>query len=252
MGVEVVFLALLGLVLGSFLNVVAYRLPIGENWISERSRCPHCKTEIAAYDNIPVVSWLLLRGKCRNCGAPISVRYPLSEVGLAAAFVAVWFRFQPDGWLVALGCVFVATLLVVTLTDLEDRIIPNEVLLASLVAAIVLSVLADEGDLLERAEAGAIAFAILFIAALLYGRGMGMGDVKLAGLMGVYLGRAVAPALFAAFLTGAIFGLGLIAVRGAEARKQAVPFGPFLALGGLVGLFAGDEIVDWYTDSFFN
>ena len=147
---------------------------------------------------------------------------------------------------------FVATLLVVTLTDLEDRIIPNEVLLASLGAAIVLSVLADEGDLLERAEAGAIAFGVLFIAALLYGRGMGMGDVKLAGLMGVYLGRAVAPALFAAFLTGAIFGLGLIAVRGAEARKQAVPFGPFLALGGLVGLFAGDEIVDWYTDSFFN
>lgn len=252
MTVEVVLLAGLGLVLGSFLNVAAYRLPIGENWASERSRCPHCKAPIAAYDNIPVVSWIVLRGKCRSCDTPISARYPLSETALAAAFVAVWFRCEPDGWLVALGCVFVSTLLVVTLTDLEDRIIPNRVLLASLVAAIALSALANEGDLVERADAGAIAFVILFAAALLYGRGMGMGDVKLAGLMGVYLGRAVAPALFAAFLSGAIFGLGLMALRGADARKQAVPFGPFLALGGLVGLFAGDEIVDWYTDSFFD
>ncbi len=252
MGAEIVFLAVLGLLLGSFLNVVAYRLPIGESWVRGRSYCPHCKAQIAARDNIPLVSWVLLRGKCRNCGMRISVRYPLSEIGLAAAFVAVYLRFEPDGWLVALGCVFVATLLVVTLTDLEDRIIPNQVLGASLVAGVVLAVIADNGDLLERAEAAAIAFGVMFVAALLYARGMGMGDVKLAGLMGVYLGRAVAPALFAAFLAGAVFGLALIAARGSEARKQAVPFGPFLALGGLVGLFAGDEIVDWYTDSFFS
>jgi len=249
--VEVVLLAVLGLALGSFLNVVAYRLPIGENWVSERSRCPHCKEQIAGYDNIPVFSWLLLRGKCRHCGARISARYPLSEIGLAAAFVGVYFRFEDDWWLIALGCAFVATLLVVTLTDLEDQIIPNEVLLVSLVAGIVLAVLADQGDLDTRAISAAIAFVVLFLVALVYPSGMGMGDVKLAGLMGVYLGRAVAPALLAGFLFGAIFGLALIAKNGAEARKQKVPFGPFLAMGGLVGLFAGEEIVDWYLDSFF-
>ena len=250
--VEVVLLALLGLLLGSFLNVVAYRLPVGENWWSERSQCPHCGEQIAGYDNIPVLSWVLLGGKCRRCSAPISIRYPLTEIGLAAAFVAVYFRFEDDWWLIALGCAFVATLLVVTLTDLEFQLIPNEVLLVSLVAAVVLSVLADNGDLDTRAISAAIAFVVLFIVALVYPSGMGMGDVKLAGLMGVYLGRAVAPALLAGFLFGALFGLALIAKNGSEARKQKVPFGPFLALGGLVGLFYGEEIVDWYTDSFFD
>jgi leader peptidase (prepilin peptidase)/N-methyltransferase len=212
--------------------------------------CPDCGEQIAAYDNIPVVSWVLLRGRCRNCGERISARYPLAELGLAAAFVGCYFRFEDDWALIALGCVFCLTLLIVTITDLDHRIIPNQVLIASLVAGVALAVLADAGDLDERAIAAAVAFAVLFLVALFSG-GMGMGDVKLAGLMGVYLGRAVAPALLAAFLVGAVFGLALIAREGSGARKQKVPFGPFLALGGLVGLFAGDEIVDWYLDTFF-
>jgi leader peptidase (prepilin peptidase) / N-methyltransferase len=249
--VEVALLALGGLLLGSFASAVAHRIPIGESWITGRSMCPDCGAPIAAYDNIPVVSWLALRGRCRNCGERISLRYPLAELGLAAAFAGCYFRFEGDWALIALGCVFCLTLLVVTLTDLDHRIIPNQVLIASLIAGAVLAVLADAGDLDERAIAAAIAFAVLFIVALVYPSGMGMGDVKLAGLMGVYLGRAVAPALLVGFLAGALFGLALIAKHGSEARKQAVPFGPFLALGGLVGLFAGDEIVDWYLDSFF-
>ncbi len=251
MGVEVVFLGVLGLVLGSFLSVVAHRVPLGESFVGGRSSCPHCDGQIAGYDNIPVLSYVILRGRCRRCGERISPRYPLSELGLAAAFVGCWFRFEDDWALIALGCVFCATLLVVTITDLEHRIIPNKVLIASLIAGVVLAVVAD-GDLDERAIAAAVAFAVLFVVALVYPSGMGMGDVKLAGLMGMYPGRAVAPALLFAFLSGALFGLALIARRGSEARKQAVPFGPFLALGGLVGLFAGDEIVDWYTDSFFD
>ena len=248
---EVALLAVGGLLLGSFATAVAHRIPIGESWVSGRSMCPDCGARIPAYDNIPVVSWLVLRGRCRNCGERISVRYPLAELGLAAAFVASWFRFEGDWALIALGCVFCLTLLIVTLTDLDHRIIPNKVLIASLVAGVALAVLADAGDLDERVIAAAVAFAVLFLVALVYPSGMGMGDVKLAGLMGVYLGRAVAPALLAGFLAGALFGLALIAKHGSEARKRAVPFGPFLALGGLVGLFAGDEIVDWYLDTFF-
>jgi leader peptidase (prepilin peptidase)/N-methyltransferase len=249
--VEVALLALGGLLLGSFASAVAHRIPIGENWVSGRSMCPDCGHQLASYDNIPVVSWVLLRGRCRYCGERISARYPLAELGLAAAFAGCYFRFEDDWALIAMGCVFCLTLLVITLTDLDHRIIPNQVLLASLAAGVVLSVLADAGDLDERAIAAAVAFAVLFLVALAYPSGMGMGDVKLAGLMGVYLGRAVAPALLVGFLVGAIFGLALIAKNGAEARKQAVPFGPFLAFGGLVGLFAGDEIVDWYLDTFF-
>lgn len=252
MGWEVVLLGVLGLVLGSFLSVVAHRVPLGESFVAGRSRCPHCDEQIAGYDNVPVLSYLILRGRCRHCGGRISPRYPLAELGLAAAFVGCWLRFEDDWALVALGCVFCATLLVITITDLEHRIIPNTILIASLIAGVALAVLADQGDLDERAIAAAIAFAVLFLVALVYPSGMGMGDVKLAGLMGIYLGRAVAPALLFGFLFGAVFGLALIARRGAEARKQAVPFGPFLAAGGLVGLFAGDEIVDWYTDTFFD
>jgi len=160
-------------------------------------------------------------------------------------------RFEGDAAGIALACVFSATLLTITLTDLEYRLIPNKVLIAGLVVGAAIAIPTDPDGLPERVIAAAAAFGVLFLVAVAYPRGMGMGDVKLAGLMGFYLGRAVAPALLIGFLVGALWGLALIARHGAEARKQAVPFGPFLALGGMIGLFAGDEIVDWYLDSFF-
>ena len=251
MAAEIVFMALLGLIAGSFLSVVAHRVPLGESIVAPRSRCPSCGTQIAAYDNVPLFSYLALRGRCRHCDAKVPATYPLLEVGLAAVFVAILLRYSDDGSEIALGACLAATLATITLTDLEHRVIPNKVLIVAALVAVGLLVAGDRDALAEHAIAGAIAFAVMFLIAIVYPRGMGMGDVKLAGVMGLYLGKAVAPALLIGFAAGALFGLALIASRGAEARKQAVPFGPFLALGGLVAIFVGPDIVDWYTDTFF-
>lgn len=239
-----------GAVTGSFLSVVAHRVPRGESIVGPRSRCACCGEQIAAYDNIPILSWLLLRGRCRHCGERISVRYPLVEIGTGLLFALTVLVLHGEPAELVLGLVFVATLAAITLTDLELRIIPNKILIVSAVAGVVLAVGLDPSSLPERAIAAAAAGGLLFAIALAYPRGMGLGDVKLAAVMGLYLGRSVAPALLIAFLAGSIFGLALIARNGAAARKQAVPFGPFLALGGVIGLLAGDQIVDWYLSTF--
>lgn len=251
MAAEIVFMALLGLIAGSFLSVVAHRVPLGESIVAPRSRCPNCGTQIAAYDNIPLFSYLALRGRCRHCDAKVPATYPLLEAGLAAVFVAILLRYSDDGIEIALGACLAATLATITLTDLEHRVIPNKVLIVAALVAVGLLVAGDRDALAEHAIAAAIAFAVMFLIAIVYPRGMGMGDVKLAGVMGLYLGKAVAPALLIGFAAGALFGLALIASRGAEARKQAVPFGPFLAAGGVIALLVGDEIVQWYLDEFF-
>jgi leader peptidase (prepilin peptidase) / N-methyltransferase len=241
-----------GLALGSFATVVAYRVPRGESIVSGRSRCPGCGATIAAYDNVPVLSWLLLRGRCRRCGERISVRYPLTELSMAGLFAATTLILGTDdvGQLF-LALALCAMLVIVTLTDLERGLIPNAVLLAGAVVALVIAAATDVGSLPERLAAAAGAGGFLFCVALAYPRGMGMGDVKLVAVMGLYLGRAVAPALLVGFGAGALVGLAMIARKGAAARKQAVPFGPFLALGGVVGLWCGDALVDWYLESFF-
>jgi leader peptidase (prepilin peptidase) / N-methyltransferase len=239
-----------GAVAGSFLSVVAHRVPRGESIVGPRSRCPGCGTQIAAYDNIPIVSWLLLRGRCRHCGERISVRYPLIEAGTGLAFAATVLVLRDEPAQLVLGLVFVATLATIVLTDLELRLIPNKVLIVSAVAGVALAAALDLSSLPERAIAATAAGGLLFAVALAYPRGMGLGDVKLAAVMGLYLGRAVAPALLIAFAAGALVGLALIARDGAAARKRAIPFGPFLALGGFVGLLAGEEIVSWYLDAF--
>ncbi|MEO7197998.1 MAG: prepilin peptidase [Solirubrobacterales bacterium] len=251
MAAQVVFMAALGLIVGSFLSVVAHRVPLGESIVAPRSRCPACGTQIAAYDNVPLFSYLALRGRCRHCSDHVPLTYPLLEAGLAAAFVGLLLAFGDDGVQIALGAAFLATLATITLTDLEHRIIPNKVLIVSAVVAAALLIAGDRDALGEHAIAAGAAFAVLFLVAIAYPKGMGMGDVKLAAVMGLYLGKAVAPAMLIGFAAGAIYGVALIARHGASARKSAVPFGPFLAFGGLVGLFAGDEIVDWYVDSFF-
>jgi leader peptidase (prepilin peptidase) / N-methyltransferase len=245
-----VLAALLGAILGSFLNVVAYRLPRGESLVHPPSRCPSCGAPVKPYDNIPVLSWLLLRGRCRNCGERISWRYPLVEAGTAllCALVVIAKGADEDAWL---GLAFVLLLVPITLIDLDHRLIPNKLTLPGAVLAIAILLLTDLDSLPENLIAAAAAGGFLLVAALVYPAGMGMGDVKLAGMMGLYLGRAVAPAMFAALITGTVVGALIIARKGTkEGRKTAIPFGPYLALGGLVGLFAGDEIVDWYLDTF--
>jgi len=242
-----------GLIFGSFATVVAHRMPRGESFAVGRSRCPGCGQTIAAYDNIPVVSWLLLRGRCRHCDARISARYPITELAMAVLFAAtVVILGTGDAGELALGLVFCALLVVITLTDLERRVIPNAILAAGAVAALAIAAVSDPGSLGARAIAAVAAGGFLLLVALAYPRGMGMGDVKLAAVMGLYLGRSVAPALVIAFAAGAFVGLALMVRRGASARKQAVPFGPFMALGGLVALWYGDAIVDWYLGAFFN
>lgn len=239
-----------GLMIGSFLTVVAHRVPEGRSIVGPRSECPGCGTQIAARDNIPVLSWLMLRGRSRCCGQPISARYPLTELAVGALFLLIAVVLYDDPGELALGLVFASTLVAVTVTDLERRIIPNKILAVSAVIGLVLAAATDPGSLPERLIAAGAAGGGLFIAALAYPRGMGMGDVKLAALMGLYLGSSVAPALLIALAAGSVVGLALIARHGAAARKQAVPFGPFLALGGVVALLVGPELIDWYLDTF--
>ncbi len=245
-----VFLFLAGLLIGSFLTVVAHRLPRGESVVGGRSHCPGCGAQIAAYDNVPVFSWLLLRGKARCCGAPISPRYPLTELATGALYAATALVLWGDAAQIALGLVFVTMLLAITLTDLERRIIPNKILLVGAIVAVAIVAVTHPESLPERAIAAAGAGGLLLAAALAYPRGMGLGDVKLAATMGLFLGREVAPALFVALLAGSLVGLAMIARHGTAARKQAIPFGPFLALGGVVGLLAGEELIDWYLGTF--
>jgi leader peptidase (prepilin peptidase)/N-methyltransferase len=239
-----------GLVVGSFLNVVAWRLPRRESLVRPRSKCPSCGAQVSAYDNVPVVSWLLLRGRCRRCGEPISARYPVVEAVTAALYVAVVLAAGSAREAV-LGLLLVTFLVPITLIDLDHRRIPNALTAPAAALAIAAVAIVDPSYLPEVLIAGAAAGGFFLLAALAYPRGMGMGDVKLAGVLGLYLGRAVAPAIFIALIAGVLVGAAIVARKGAtEGRKTAVPFGPFLALGGLVAFFAGAGLVDAYLARF--
>jgi leader peptidase (prepilin peptidase)/N-methyltransferase len=239
-----------GLVIGSFVTVVAHRVPRGESIVGPRSRCPGCGTQIAAYDNVPVFSWLWLRGRGRCCGEPISARYPLAELGLGLAYLATVLVLGDEPVQMVMGLLLITALMAVMITDLEQRIIPNRILAVTFVAGLVVAAAFDPSSLPERAIAAVAAGGLLFSAALLYPSGMGLGDVKLAAVMGFFLGRDVAPALLVALIAGSAVGFVLIAREGASARKKAIPFGPFLAFGALVGLLLGGQLVDWYLGTF--
>jgi len=240
---------LLGLVAGSFATAVAHRVPRGVSVAGPRSQCPACGAQIGARDNVPVLSWILLRGRSRCCGARISPRYPLTELAVGVLFAAAALVHWDDPAEIAIDFVFVTMLAVVTLTDLERRIIPNVVLLTGAVLCLAIAVPTDPGGLLERAIAAAVAGGVLLLAVVAYPEGMGLGDVKLTATMGLFLGGAIGPALLAALIAGSLVGLVLIARHGSQARKMAIPFGPFLALGGVVGMLAGNQLIDLYLGS---
>ena len=247
----IVLAALGGLIVGSFLNVVAYRLPRGESLAHPPSHCPSCDQPIKPYDNIPVLSWLLLRGRCRNCKAPISPRYPLVELTTGVLWALVMWARWDDAPAIALGIVLVTILIPIAIIDYERRIIPNRITGPAAIVAILIGVLFDQDFVVEQLIAGAAAGGFFLLAVLAYPRGMGMGDVKLAGVMGLYLGRAVGLAVLIGLVAGVIAGVLIISSKGAkEGRKTAVPFGPFLALGGIIAIFAGDAVADWYGDRF--
>jgi leader peptidase (prepilin peptidase) / N-methyltransferase len=243
-----------GLVLGSFMTVAVHRLPKGESVVSPRSRCPGCGAEIGARDNIPVLSWLLLRGRCRRCGEPISVEYPLIELATAGLVVLAAIRYS-NPWQAVLVGGLLALMPGVALIDLRHRIIPNRLMYPSLILFPVLIVLAWLIDgAVDPARAGiglALYGGILFVVAVI-SRGMGMGDVKLAALIGVVLGalglRFVGVAAGAAIVLGGLGGL--IALAMGRGRKSAIPFGPYLAVGAIVAGLWGEEIASWYIGRF--
>ena len=246
-----VLAGIVGAVVGSFLNVVIHRLPRGESLVHPRSRCPSCGTQIAEYDNVPIVSWLVLRGRCRHCGAPISPRYPVVELLTALTFAAVVLVRGFDNDLI-LELPFVAALIALAGIDFDHKLLPNKIVYPLAAYGVIATLLVDRDDLVENLVSGAGAFAFLLVAVLAYPRGMGMGDVKLAGAMGLYLGAAVIPAMLVAFLSGSVAGMVILAREGAAARKKAIPFGVFLALGGIVGVLVGPELIDLYESNFLD
>ncbi len=232
-----------GLALGSFLNVVAARVPLRRSLVSPGSACMSCGEEIAWRDNVPLVSWLLLRGRCRHCRAAIPWRYPAVEL-FSALLVAgcVWkFGLHPEALVAAFFCL---ALVAVSATDVEHGIIPNRIVLPA--AAVVLAAQTALHPGPQWAVGAAAASGFLFAGALAAPRGMGMGDVKLALLLGAMLGKTVAVAMLVGLLSAMVPALVLLATMGMGARKVKLPFGPFLALGGVVALFAGHELLSWY------
>jgi leader peptidase (prepilin peptidase) / N-methyltransferase len=249
---EATFAGVLGAIVGSFLNVVAYRLPRRESLIAPSSHCPSCNAPVRPYDNVPILSWLLLRGRCRSCKARISPRYPLIEAGAALLCIGAVLTHDTAAG-IALSIALVLLLVPAAAIDLEYRIIPNKLTATGVVLALVLGTVLDPAGEPARLIAGAAAGGFFLLAALAYPGGMGMGDVELAAMMGLFLGAAVAPAILIALVSGVAVGAVIVARKGQRAgRKTAVPFGPFLALGGFVAVLAGQPILHWYTTHFLH
>jgi leader peptidase (prepilin peptidase) / N-methyltransferase len=232
-----------GLAIGSFLNVVAARVPLRRSLVSPPSSCMSCSERIAWYDNVPVVSWAFLRGRCRRCGTRIPFRYPAVELltALLIAACVLVFGLSADA---AVAAAFCAVLVAVSAIDLEHRIIPNRIVVPAAAAALVAQTALHPG--IEWAAGAFGASGFLFAAALAYPAGMGMGDVKLALLMGAVLGRTVPVALMTGMLAALLPSLYLLARHGKAARKMGIPFGPFLAIGSVVALFWGHDLLHAY------
>ena len=232
-----------GLAIGSFLNVVVARVPLRRSIVSPASACMTCGHELAWYDNIPLVSWLVLRGRCRSCSDRIPARYPVVELVTALLVAGCFLKlgFTGSAFVAAFFCI---TLVIVSGTDVEHHIIPNRIVLPA--AVIVLAVNTALHLSPEWALGALGASGFLFAAALAYPKGMGMGDVKLALLMGAALGRTVPVALMIGMVAALVPGLYLLARHGSAARKMRIPFGPFLALGSIVALFWGHELLSAY------
>jgi len=249
---DVTLAALLGAVFGSFLNVVTYRLPRRESLVRPASRCLSCGDAVKPYDNIPVLSWLLLRGRCRSCKAPISPRYPLVEALTAALCIGAVLAHHAAAT-VALSVALILIVVPAALIDLEHRIIPNRITALGAALALAIGLVLEPATEPARLIAGACAGGVLLLAALTRPGAMGMGDVKLAAVMGLFLGAAVAPALLVALFTGVVLGVFVIARSGVhEGRKTAVPFGPFLAVGAVFAVFLGQPLVHAYVQHFLH
>lgn len=254
----IVYTGVFGLLIGSFLNVVVYRVPAGKSLLPS-SRCPKCDAAIKPWQNIPVVSWLLLRGRCANCSAPISARYPLVEAGTGLAFAGVaWWRLPSWGtidtraWIVLLVAylLLAAVSIALTLIDFDTFRLPNVIVLPATGVFLLLlgaaTLLGSPGDALLRALIGAVALSMFYaLLRFLWRGGMGLGDVKLALLLGAAMAwiswGALVVGAFAAFLFGGIFGIALVLAKGGNGKTR-VPFGPWMILGAWAGMLAGEPV----------
>jgi len=242
----IVVIGLLGLIVGSFLNVVIHRVPLRQSIVWPASHCPRCGAAIKPVDNVPLLSYILLRGRCRYCGAPISWRYPAVEALTAILFAAAAYEFGL-GYAVLSALVLICALVSLAGTDLEHRLLPNAIVGPAALVGFALSVLASpERWWLYLLSAGAVACGLLLLA-LLYPGGMGMGDVKMGGMLGAFLGPYAALAVFLGALSGALTG-GLLMATGKLRRRSALPFGVFMAIGGLASLFFGPQIWRFYLE----
>lgn len=246
----------LGLIIGSFLNVVIWRVPRGESIVSPPSACPKCGQEIRAYDNIPVISWFVLRGKCRDCGNPISSRYPLVEAGTGILFAIMAWRIGLS-WELPAYLYFTAIAVALALIDVDTKRLPNVITLPSYAVGglllLVPAIIDGSWDNYLGAWLGAVAlFAFYFLLAFIYPAGMGFGDVKLAGVIGLFLGwlgwGSLLVGAFLGFLLGAVVGVALM-MRGRAGRKTKIPFGPFMLMGAYIAVIWGQTLADAYTDA---
>lgn len=238
-----------GLAMGSFFTVAAHRWPREESLVTPRSHCTGCERTLSWHELVPVVSWLVQRGRCRGCGGGISWRYPAIELVSAGLAAAAIVTFGPTLRGLA-AMILVLTLVPVVVIDLEHKLIPDVFVLPAAAAALALFI-AEQPDRWWVPVIGAAGASVfLLLLALVYPGGMGLGDVKLALLLGAVLGASVVPALAVAFFAGALLGAVLLVRMGKGARKMAIPFGPFLAAGALVALWFGPSMIDWYAGQF--
>lgn len=251
------FAGILGLIFGSFATVVAYRVPRRESVVTGRSKCPRCGRQIGALENVPVLSWVLLRGRCKSCGEPISARYPLTELATGALFALAAWKYGLTATAVVFAGFFWA-LVVLTVIDLEHKLLPNRIVYPTFVAGwigLVIAALVDaDASHLRSAALGMVIFGgFLFVVAFIYPAGMGLGDVKLALVLGAFLGYAggaglVPVGMFLSFVLGGV--IGLVAMRVTkQGRKMAIPFGPFLAGGTIIAIAVGQRLLDLYLDT---
>lgn len=237
---------LLGLLVGSFLNVVIHRIPRRESIVWPSSKCPKCGAKISPLDNVPVLSYVMLRGECRSCGAGISLRYPVVEALTGLLFGAAAYRFG-FGAELAGALVLIAVLVALAGIDLEHQLLPNVIVGPAALVGLALSVLAAPASWWVYVLSAVVVAGGLLGLALVYPGGMGMGDVKMGGMLGAYLGPYAALAVFVGALAGALIG-GALILAGKMQQRTAMPFGVFLAFGGLVVLFAGREMWSFYLD----
>ncbi|MDN5327228.1 MAG: leader peptidase (prepilin peptidase) / N-methyltransferase [Moorella sp. (in: firmicutes)] len=243
------FFFILGLFIGSFLNVVIYRLPRGETVVWGRSRCPACGRALAWYDLFPVLSYLFLRGRCRYCRLPISPRYPIVEIVTGVVFTTLFYNFGLS-WVLVKYLFLGAMLVAASFIDLEHYLIPDSLVVTGACGGILFSLLARDVGLRSALGGTVAAAGFLLLVAVISNGGMGGGDVKLAGMVGLFLGWPLASlALFLSLVTGGLVGICLL-VSGLKKRQDPLPFAPFIAIGGLLALFFGEKMLPWYLVRF--